>query len=54
VKTRILFFAVVTPLAAIGRTFWRRRLGLGLDREAVTYWRRRRDVVTADALKSKP
>jgi hypothetical protein len=54
VKIRILFYAVVTPLAAIGRPFWHRRLGLNRAPGADTYWRRRRAVVTADVLKTKP
>jgi hypothetical protein len=54
VKTRLLFLAVVTPLAALGRPLWRRRLGLGLDPGAETYWRRRGDAVTAGTLKARP
>jgi hypothetical protein len=54
VKIRILFLAIVTPLAALGRPLWRRRLDLGSARGARTYWRARRDVVTADALKTRP
>ena len=53
-KTRLLFLAVVTPLAALGRPLWRRRLGLAFAPGAATYWRRRGDVVTSDALKTRP
>jgi hypothetical protein len=51
VKVRLLFLAVVTPLAAVGRPLWRRRLGLSPATNGETYWRRRGDTVTADALK---
>ena len=50
-KTRLLFLAVVTPLAAVGRPLWRRRLGLSPATNAGTYWRRRGDAVTAEALR---
>ena len=50
-KIRLLFMAVVTPLAVVGRPLWRRRLGLRPATNGVTYWRRRGDAVTADALK---
>jgi hypothetical protein len=51
VKTRLLFLAVVTPLAAVGRPFWRRRLGLGFDPRARSYWRKRGETIGAEALR---
>jgi hypothetical protein len=37
-----LFYGVFTPVALVGRPYWRRRLGLGFDRSAATYWHDRR------------
>jgi hypothetical protein len=54
VKTRLLFLAIVTPAAVVGRPFWRRRLGLGVDRGAESYWRRRGEKVGRDALRKAP
>ena len=54
-KTRLLFLAIVTPLGVLGRPVWRRRLDLGFDPGATTYWRdRRREKVTSDALRKTP
>ena len=52
-KLRLLFLAVVTPVAVLGRPVWRRRLGLDA-RTTETYWRKRTDAVTADSLKTRP
>jgi hypothetical protein len=54
VKARLLFLAVVMPLAAVGRPLWRRRLGLGPATNGETYWRRRGDAVTAESLRKPP
>jgi hypothetical protein len=51
VKVRLLFLAVVTPLAAVGRPLWRHRLGLRPATTGESHWHRRGDAVTADALK---
>lgn len=40
-----VFFAVVTPTAVVFRLLGRDALGRNLEREATTYWRRRRPVV---------
>ena len=54
-KTRLLFLAIVTPLGVLARPLWRRRLDLGFDPDAVSYWRdRRRERVTSDALRRTP
>lgn len=54
-STRLLFRAVVTPLGVLGRPLWRRRLGLGFDPDARSYWRQRDEgPVGADALREKP
>lgn len=50
-KTRLLFLAVVTPVAVLGRPFWRARLALNDDPDAATYWRLRGETVTGKALK---
>jgi hypothetical protein len=55
VKTRLLFLAVVTPFAVLARPIWRRRLGLGFDRGAGTYWSDRSgEKIDRDALRLKP
>ena len=45
-----LFYGVFTPVALLGRPYWRRRLGLAFDRSSATYWhdRRRRTVRAGD------
>jgi hypothetical protein len=54
VRTRLLFLLVVTPLGVVARPLWRRRLGLGVDRRAASYWHERAGgVVTAEALRRK-
>jgi hypothetical protein len=55
VKTRALFLVIVTPVGILARPLWRRRLELGFDASATTYWRdRRREKITADALRRAP
>jgi hypothetical protein len=55
VKTRLLFLAIVTPLGVLARPLWRRRLDLGFDPAAASYWRdRRRETITSDALRKTP
>jgi hypothetical protein len=54
VKIRLLFLAVVMPLAAVGRPIWRSRLGLRFERGDGSYWRPRGDRVTRDALRKRP
>ena len=53
-KIRLLFLAVVTPLAVLGRPVWRRRLGLGFDARAGSYWRGRGETIGEDALRRTP
>jgi hypothetical protein len=53
VNARFLFRAVVTPLGLLGRPVWRRRIAPHPDPQASTYWRRRRDEVTAESLKRR-
>jgi hypothetical protein len=55
VKTRLLFLAIITPLGVLARPLWRRRLDLGFDPSAVSYWRdRRAERVTSKALRRVP
>jgi hypothetical protein len=54
VKTRLLFLAIVTPLGILVRPLWRRRLDLGFDAAAASYWRDRREKVTSDSLRKTP
>jgi hypothetical protein len=49
VKTRLLFFGLVTPLGMIARPLWRR--WLSKRRGSATYWWQRGDAVTADDLR---
>ena len=49
-----LFYGVATPVAALGRPLWRRRLGLDFEPRARTYWRDRgREVVKAESMRSQ-
>ena len=52
-KARLLFFALVTPLAVLGRPLWRARLGVG-PTAAGSYWRTRDDTVTRKSLRKAP
>jgi len=51
VKSRLLFLAIVTPLAVLGRPVWRRRLGLRFEPGAASYWRRRGETIDREALR---
>jgi hypothetical protein len=50
---KALFYVIVTPVAVAARPLWKRRLGLGADRKAHTYWRKHRRVVDAKDMKSQ-
>jgi hypothetical protein len=55
VRIRLLHLLVVTPLGVLGRPLWRRRVPLGLDRSARSYWRPHpTGKVTAAALRRRP
>ena len=51
--TRLLHRGVFVPVGVVGRPYWKRRLGIGADRGAGTYWRHREDVVSARDLRSQ-
>ncbi len=54
-RTRLLFRGLVLPLGVVGRPLWRRRLGLGFDPKARSYWHVRDEgPVTGEALRRKP
>jgi hypothetical protein len=50
---KLLFYGLVTPLSVLARPVWARRLGIGADRKARTYWRKRGKVVDAKDMRSQ-